>query len=114
MSANFIRLGSSAFLVAAAVFACTEGGLKDPGSENLANLTAAGTPGLSDVGEFELCKHGPRAIFRVTIDGTGQPRFYLGPDQCQVLATSAGLGTGAHTVTVLEDVIAGIDSPRVS
>lgn len=70
-------------------------------------LAAVAAPGQVDIGEFELCKVGPQSIFRTVIDGVGQPRFRLGPDACVVVATTAQLGVGNHTVTVFEDVLTG-------
>jgi len=107
MSPRYLRLGSSALLLAAAVFACSEGNTTNPNSDNKPSLTTVGTPGQVDIGEFELCKWGTRAVFRTIIDNNNQPRFRLGPDQCQVIATTAGLGVGNHTVTVIEDVPVG-------
>lgn len=70
-------------------------------------LAALAAPGQVDIGEFELCKVGPESIFRTIIDGVGQPRFRLGPDACVVVATTAQLGVGNHTVTVFEDILTG-------
>jgi hypothetical protein len=68
-------------------------------------ITAAGQ---ADIGEFELCAVGPLSIFRDSIDHVAQtPRFKLGPDNCVVIATSAALGVGNHTVTVIEDILTG-------
>jgi hypothetical protein len=107
MSPRYFRLTGSAILLAAAVFACSEGSTTTPSSDNMPSLAAGGGPGQVDIGEFELCKWGTRAGFRTIIDGATQPRFRLGPDQCQVLATTAALGVGNHTVTVIEDVPVG-------
>ena len=88
-----LGVGKVAVLLAAGVFACTAES-KDPTStstftsDNQPSLTTIGNPGAADVGEFELCKHGTRAIFRVIIDsnhdcavrieGNNSERRYLG------------------------------------
>ncbi len=105
MSISRLKLGSSAMLLAAAVFACSEGAT-NPNIDR-PSLTTIGNPGVADTGEVELCKWGTRTKFKVTIDGITQHRFYQGPDECQVIATSVDLGNGNHTVTVLEDVLKG-------
>jgi hypothetical protein len=88
--------------------ACNDSASNPAGpDQRLAAITA--TPGVADIGEFELCKVGPQSLFRTIIDGVPQtPRFRLGPDACTVIATSQQLGTGNHTVTVYEDVLTGI------
>jgi len=105
MSARFFRIGGT-LLAAAAVFACTEDS-SSPNLDTRPSLIEIGSPGVADTGEFELCKYGTKAIFRVIVDGSSQPRFYLGPDECTVVATTADLGVGNHTVTIIEDVIKG-------
>jgi hypothetical protein len=93
-------------LVALFAIGCTDSSSSPIGpDQGLAAITA--TPGQPDLGEFELCKVGPQSIFRAIVDGTGQPRFRLGPDACIVIATTAQLGPGNHTVTVIEDVLTG-------
>ncbi|MEP7327426.1 MAG: hypothetical protein ABI836_15860 [Gemmatimonadota bacterium] len=105
MSPSRLKLASSAILLAAAVFACSEGATNP--NVDRPNLTTIGNPGVADTGEVELCKWGTQAKFAVTVDGVTGHRFYLGPNACQVIATSVDLGNGNHTVTVVEDVLKG-------
>jgi hypothetical protein len=105
MSQRFLKWAGSA-LLAAAVFACSEGATKVTDTSSLANV-AGGTPGAADVGEVELCKVGPQSIFRTVVDSANNPRFRLGPDACTVVTDVNALGRGNHTVTIIEDVLHG-------
>jgi hypothetical protein len=98
-------LGSLAVL-AGVVVACTETSTTTGADSQglLGTITAAN--GVADTGEFEICKHGTASLFRITIDGA-KSKLSLGAGQCQVLATSAGLGVGQHTVKVVEDAMVG-------
>lgn len=101
-----LRLTGPMALFALFAIGCTDSASTPigPGQE-LAVITA---PGQVDIGEFELCAVGPQTIFRDSIDHVAQtPRFRLGPDACVVIATTAQLGPGNHTVTVIEDILTG-------
>jgi hypothetical protein len=102
-----LRIAGPLALATVLTVACSDSAANPAGlDQRLAGINAA--PSQAEVGEFELCKVGPRSIFRTIIDNVPQtPRFKLGPDACVVIATTAQLGVGNHTVTVYEDVLTG-------
>ena len=106
-SLSRLRIAGPIALSALLVLGCAEAG-PNPLSPNQ-GLVALGTAGQADIGEFELCAVGPQSIFRAIVDSVPQTprRFLLGPDNCVVIATTAGLGVGNHVVTIIEDILTG-------
>jgi len=104
MLSTYIRTGGLAVLLAAIAVACSD----SPTTPSNNFRAQFATAGVADTGEFEICKHGTGASFRVVINGNGPTAVSLGPGQCQVLATTAQLGVGPHTVTVTEDAAVGV------
>jgi hypothetical protein len=102
-----LRFAGSIGLFTLAIVGCSSDTTSTPAGPNQ-GLAAIKVAGQADIGEFELCKVGPQAIFRDSIDHVAQtPRFKLGPDACVVITSTALLGSGNHTVTVIEDVMQG-------
>jgi hypothetical protein len=106
MSSSPLRLGVTAIVLTAAVFACKDGATIPTADSQSQLLSAQGTTGVADTGEFEVCKHGTFSRFRIAIDNT-PGKLALNAEQCQVLATTAALGVGPHTVKVVEDAPIG-------
>jgi hypothetical protein len=109
-SPHAFRAAGSIALFALAVAACNDSSSSPVGpDQKLSGIQATlPTAGQADVGEFELCAVGPLTIFRDSIDHVAQtPRFKLGPDNCVVITSTALLGNGNHTVTVIEDILTG-------
>ncbi len=105
MSRTPLRFAAAATMLAALV-ACSES--STPTGTTNPSFVSTAIAGQADVGEFELCAVGPLSIFRDSIDHVSQsPRFKLGPDNCVVITSTALLGVGNHTVTVIEDVLTG-------
>lgn len=102
-----LRIAGSLAVLSLITVACGDYGT-NPAVTDQRGASVLAVASQADTGEFELCKVGPRSLFRTVIDGVPQtPRFRLGPDACVVIATTAQLGVGNHTITVFEDVLTG-------